>query len=47
MTIARISIMRTSSDLTRTSQNKRADVERLLDELEEHLSSLPDYIIGF
>ncbi len=31
MTVARISIMRTSSDLTRTSSNKKAQVERLLD----------------
>jgi heme-degrading monooxygenase HmoA len=47
MTVARISIMLTSSDLTRTAAAKRADVERLLDELEEHLSNLPGYIMGF
>ena len=53
MTVARISIMRTSSDtdpltaLTRTSANKRAEVELLFDELEEHLSGLPGYIMGF
>ena len=47
MTVARISIMRTSSDLTRTSSTKRTQVEHLLDELEEHLSNLPGYIMGF
>ena len=44
MTVARISIMRTSRDLTRTSSDKRARVEALL---EEHLSKLPGYIMGF
>ena len=47
MTVARISIMRTSPDLGRTSSNKRAQVEHLLDELEEHLSKLPGYVMGF
>ena len=47
MTVARISIMRTSRDLTRTASDKRAQVERLLDELDEHLSNLPGYIMGF
>ena len=47
MTVARISIMRTSSDLTRTSSQKRVEVERVFDELEEYLSSLPGYILGF
>ena len=47
MTVARISIMHTSRDLTRSSSDKRALVERLLDELEEHLSNLPGYIMGF
>jgi hypothetical protein len=40
MTVARISLMRTSSD-------KKAEVERLLDELEKQLSGLPCYIMGF
>ena len=47
MTVARISIMHTSSDPTGTATVKRAQVERLLDQLEEHLSALPGYIMGF
>ena len=47
MTVARISIMHTSSDLTRTSSSKRVEVERLLDDLEGHLSTLAGYVMGF
>lgn len=47
MTVARISIMRTSRDLTRSSSDKRAQVEGVLDELEDHLSGLPGYVMGF
>ena len=47
MTVVRISIMRTSSDVARTAANKRTDVERFLDELEDHLSVQQGYIMGF
>ena len=47
MTVARISIMRTASDLMRTSSDKIAEAGRLLDELDEHLSNQPGYIMGF
>ena len=47
MTVARISIMRTSADLTRTAADKKAEVERLLDDLEEYLSAQTGYVLGF
>ncbi|MBI2855667.1 MAG: hypothetical protein HYX93_02335 [Chloroflexi bacterium] len=47
MTVARISIMHTSSDLNRTAATKRTEVERLLDALEDHLSQQTGYIMGF
>jgi hypothetical protein len=31
----------------RTAANKRAEVERLLDELDDHLSTQPGYVMGF
>ena len=47
MTVARVSIMHTASDFTRTASDKRAEVERLLDDLEDHLSKLDGYVMGF
>ena len=47
MTVARISIMGTSADLTRTASDKKAEVERLLDDLEEHLPAQTGYVLGF
>ena len=47
MTVARISVIHTSSDLLSTAANKRIELERLLDALEDHFSQQPGYIMGF
>ena len=47
MTVARISILRTASDFTRSASDKKAEVERLLDDLEEHFSNMSGFVMGF